>query len=241
MDDPAFAVTDKAVRQAGKARIVAMLQDPSFATKKAQGLVAADYATAKQRALVKKAAAPAFGPLTNKEVAFLYHYTSDLYSGFNAPLRGEIGQVAFDAGKLAVTQITISGLNKLPAYTGLCYRHVGIFPGYEELNRQGGIVSDMGFMSTAKEQSGCSKGGAAHDVLEIIQVKTGRLVKDIAYFGTGEEEVLVKPGTRFKVNKRFDKVGNRWRPDLTPEALSFLNKETTYKDTIKMILFKSEV
>lgn len=179
--------------------------------------------------------------LSPVEATAVVGYSSEFFPQFNDPLRQEVGTPQFDASKMALTKVTTSALNKLKPHKGLCFRHVGLFAGYSELNQPGATLSDLAFASSAKEQRSCGNAGQRHDVLEIIQSKSGREVAGASLFGPGESEVLFKPGTRFRVIQRFDKqVDGTWRPTLSPEANKYLNDDTK-AGVIKIIVFKDEV
>jgi hypothetical protein len=192
---------------------------------------AANSANAEATAADKKM----FADLTDEEASAIIGYSTNLYPGFNSPLRKGIHQLAAD--EAALTKLAVSGLNKMPAFSGQVYRHGQNFPGYAQLNRVGAVVSDMAFLSTAREQKGCVGGGEHHEVLEVLVSKSGRDVSPLSAFGKGEAEVLFKPGTRFVVTKvaRRDKY-NAW-PDKKTAQLA---NETSKADQIQMVVYKEE-
>jgi hypothetical protein len=177
-----------------------------------------------------------FATLTDEEASAIIGYSTNLYPGFNGPLRAGIHQLTGD--EAALTKLAVSGLNKLPPYTGQVYRHGQNFNGYARVNRVGAIVSDMAFLSTAGDQKGCVTGGEYHEVLEVLKSKTGRDVSPLSAFGKGEAEVLFRPGTQFRVTKvaRKDK-DNAW-PD---KETMLLATATPKKNDIQMVVFKEEL
>jgi hypothetical protein len=120
------------------------------------------------------------------------------------------------------------------------YRHTGIFAGYKELNQRGATVSDMGFQSSTKDQNFAATAAEKHDVLEIIESKTGRDVEEMSKFKEGE--VLFKPGTRFQITKRFDLVQGTttWNPPLDTDAATYLANDMK-KALVRIIVFKQEL
>lgn len=185
--------------------------------------------------------------LDKEEISGIVGYSSNLYGKYNSPLRNDIGTKGFDQDTLALVQTTISGLNKLKPFTGTVFRHGSIFPGFKELNREGAVVTDMGFMSSAIDQAACSNAGEDHDVLEIIKSKTGREISDASLFTKkgikGEREVLFKPGSRFRVTKRLDKNirTGTWAGDRGEVAQYLKSPTEPKKDQIQIIVFKEEV
>ncbi|UCC86430.1 MAG: DUF4157 domain-containing protein [Anaerolineales bacterium] len=184
------------------------------------------------------------------EVLAIEAYTSELYKEINTALRQALApKSGMTKEQIAWAKATVSGLHKLPpAPVKEVYRHDGIFPGFLETHQPGAVVTDFAFKSSAQRQEGCSQGGAGHDVLSVIQQKSGLDVAGTAYFGKGEAEVLFPPGVQFRVDERADQVLGSgpaipdWTPaPVKPKAESYWKKETTYKGNIKTILFMSEV
>lgn len=134
-------------------------------------------------------------------------YTGYPYERIQASLRNgvlpsETSQHKLNGETFNTVKNATSGLNKLPPYVGEVYRNLGLFPGYKELNQVGATVSDMGFLSTTFRAESVRVWGNAK-VLEIIKSKSGKFIKPFSD-KADENEVLFKPGTRFKVTKRFD-------------------------------------
>lgn len=179
--------------------------------------------------------------LDTAEATAILGYSTPLFGEYNNPLRSDLGTKKFDENKQALTKATISGLNKLKPLKATLFRHNGIFPGYKELNQPGATVSDMGFMSSTKSHFVAGTAGKQHQVLEIIESKTGKDVSEVSTF-PHEMEVLFKPGTRFQITKRFDKnaLNSTWNPALDPEATKYLAADAK-KDELEIIMFKKEV
>lgn len=177
--------------------------------------------------------------LSGNEMTALVGYTSNLYSAFSNPLRKNAGKADFSKNNLALTQTAISAMNKFKSYSGKVYRHDSIFPGFKELNRPGGVTTDLGFMSTAREQGGAASGGTDHDVLLVLTSKTGKEIAIASIFG-GEGEVLFKPGTRFKVIKAASKHPTQGWQNADPEIQTYVNADGK-SDLLKMVVIKEEI
>lgn len=201
-----------------------------------------------QAAQIAKATLAEYSALDPVEVLAIEAYTSELYKEINGVLRRALTAVSgMTPEQIAWAKAAVSGLHKLkPATVSPVFRHDGVFKGFLETHQQGAVVTDFAFKSSAQEQEGCSKGGAGHDVLSVIQQRSGLDVRGTAFFGAGEAEVLFPPGVQFRVDERADKVaGNPSNPDWTPasaesEAKKYWQKETIYKGSIDHILFMSE-
>ncbi len=178
--------------------------------------------------------------LSPAEATAIFGYTTPLYGEYNNPLRKDLGTKKFGKDERALTKAGISGLNKAEAVKAKVFRHTGIFAGYKELNQQGATVSDMGFQSSTKTQAFAATAAQNHDVLEIIESKTGRDVADMSNFPEGE--VLFKPGTRFQITKRFDMVQGTttWNPPLDTDAAKYLAADMK-KALVQIIVFKQEL
>lgn len=188
-----------------------------------------------QQAGAEEAHKKMFADLTDDEASAIIGYSTNLYPGFNSPLRKGIQQLAAD--EAALTKLAVSGLNKMPAFTGQVYRHGQNFPGYAQLNRVGGVVSDMAFVSTAREQKGCVSAAEYHEVLEVIVSQSGRDVSPLSAFGKGEAEVLFKPGTRFVVTRVATRDERGAWPDKKTAKLA---TETSKANDIQMVVYKEE-
>jgi hypothetical protein len=176
------------------------------------------------------------GGLSEEEISAILGYSTNLYGKFNAPLRSGVDKLPADQASL--TKLAVSGLNKLPAHQGQVFRHGGLFPGYKALNKVGGVMVDMAFLSTAREQSGCVSAAEQHEVLEVLTCKSGRDISKVSAFGAGEAEVLFRPGTRFKVLRVVERAADGSWPD--PETKAFA-EQTSKKAQIQMVIYKAEV
>ncbi len=173
--------------------------------------------------------------MPNEEATAILSYTSNGFTKFNQPLRDDPGSVP--RNQAALTLLAISGLNRMKPATGQVFRHGGLFPGFKELNQVGATVVDMGFLSTARDQPGCIPGAVSHEVLEIITSKSGRDVSPLSLFGSGEREVLFKPGTRFRVTAVYEvTAGVRSDGTVDPDA-----SRDGKKNDIKLVIHKTEV
>ncbi|MBN9391086.1 MAG: hypothetical protein J0I20_23865 [Chloroflexi bacterium] len=150
----------------------------------------------------------------------------------------------FNEYKLGFTQNTVSALNKLPPYSGQVYRHDKLFPGFEEVYREGATVSDMAFTSSTYKASSLIKLSSVVDILTIMNSKTGRFVKPLS-INQHENEVLFKPGTQFKVRKvikgKTDATNLKDRWPLLPQEIMNVLLADNFKDEIKYIVLRDEV
>lgn len=174
------------------------------------------------------------GKMTQEEVAAVLGYSTSMYGKFNGPLRTAAANLPTDQASL--TKLAISGLNKLKPYTGEVYRHTGNFAGYRQLNRVGGVVVDIGFVSSARVQQGCVSGAEQHEVLEVVKSKSGRDISKISVF-EGEAEVLFRPGVKFRVTRVAERRGGDWPDDETRKYA----KQTVYEKDLQLVVYKSEV
>ena len=135
--------------------------------------------------------------LTETEVGALTGYSGGHYVKYNNPLRNDVGSGNFDHEQLALTQVTVSALNKLKPYKGLCFRHDNNFAGFTELTRVGATVSDMAFYSSTYDHAAIAQAmiPSTHEVLQVLTSKSGRKIEEasVAWF---EKEVLFKPGDK---------------------------------------------
>jgi hypothetical protein len=179
-------------------------------------------------------------------------YTFD-YTQFNNPLRGDLtpgeGEGQFGKANMALTQGITSGLNELPAYEKNVYRHDKVFNGFDQLRRVGAVMTDMAVISATREASSLKliAGSGNAEVLSIIRSKTGRFAKPLSQYNarhSDENEVIFRPGTRFRIVKRFDATlnhgGYQFSPDMDAELQSVLNADHE-KATIKHVLYLEEM
>jgi hypothetical protein len=184
----------------------------------------------------------------------LIGYTSELFGAINMPLRTAVGTNNFSKDHMELTGAITSGLNKMPVHKGYTYRHLGELTGYGLVNKAGAVVSDMAPVSTAVKQAACANAGQVHEVLEIVISSNGRKVSEASLF-KGEEEVLFKPGTRFRVIAAFERQKTAWG---TPhddaqwkingqdhnakfaEVLAAINVDSK-KDQFRRVIIKEEI
>ncbi len=86
-----------------------------------------------------------------------------------------------------------NALSRMPVFKGTVIRGTDINP---DNYKVGQTVTEKGFTSTTKNSN---YGG---DVKFVIQSKTGRDIDRISDYKGSENEVLFKPGTKFKVTKK---------------------------------------
>ncbi len=168
---------------------------------------------------------------------------------YNAPLRGDLKDMGKD--EISKTLSLISALNRLPPYNGFVYRHDNLFSGFSEANKVGASTTDMAFLSTTKDASSLKKidgNEGEPEVLIVLQSKTGRFIKPISrfnnFFSGDENEVLFKPGVRFRITRRFDAANGSAGPANFPKEMDAELKgaleQDVKKNHIKIVLKKVE-
>jgi len=168
---------------------------------------------------------------------------------FNKPLRGDLQDMEQD--EVSRTLSLISALNRLPPYVGPVYRHDNLFSGFREANKVGASTTDMAFLSTTKDASSLKKidgNEGEPEVLIVLQSKTGRFIKPISRFNNfssgDENEVLFKPGVRFRITRRFDALNGSVGPESFPKEMDSDLKSALEQDVkkkhIKIVLKKVE-
>ncbi len=101
----------------------------------------------------------------------------------------------------------------------------------------------MAFSSTTNTPESLSFG---RDILSIIKSKTGRFIKAVST-NRNENEVLFKPGTRFKITKLYkaripadDATKRFWSLNMDAATKIVLNKDPMGKE-IKYVVIRHEV
>ncbi|AFY38212.1 hypothetical protein Lepto7376_1893 [[Leptolyngbya] sp. PCC 7376] len=160
----------------------------------------------------------AYARLSKEAVAALIYYTSESegYRQINRLLRGEMMKFAntekaigwnVAKAKRDYTQhikFINEALNKLPNHGGVVYRGTTIDPKQLAKYKVGQIVTEKGFLSTS---SNLAIGQAfSGNVFYSIVSQTGKAIKDLSEF-SGEDEVLFRPDTKFKVLSVENKNG----------------------------------
>lgn len=137
--------------------------------------------------------------LEPEEVAAIKAYTGSAYAQVNNKIRN--GQYAGDLFLQAWTDAAMSGLHKLPPWQGTVVRgmtlHGNDLDKLAMFYKVGAIVEETQFTSTSDASAGSGFGG---NVRYSIKAKTGRDVRKISSF-KGEQEILLVPGTKYKVLK----------------------------------------
>jgi SPP1 gp7 family putative phage head morphogenesis protein len=135
--------------------------------------------------------------LEAEELAAIKAYTGSAYRAVNMKIRD--GLYAGDLFLQAWTDAAMSGLHKLAPWRGTVVRGMSLSSAeVEKLSKfykVGAIVEETQFTSTSDAQKGSGVGG---NVRYTIRAKTGRDVRAISSF-TGEQEILLVPGTKYKV------------------------------------------
>lgn len=145
--------------------------------------------------------------LEDHEMIALNEYTEQSFFAFNGDLRS--GNPS--ASTTAQCDAMLSGLAKLPDFTGTCHRGVSLPKNSDQQHRVNMTVSDLAFTSTSSSTDQAFAG--THQIA--IQSSHG---KDISFLSSREheKEVLFPPGTQFRVLSRDGAVGyigNDNKPD----------------------------
>jgi hypothetical protein len=137
--------------------------------------------------------------LRDAELAANHGYTGDDFVELNDTLRGLRGPAALRRLKPYIDTI-IAGLNKLADVAGVFNRGTTLPPDVLAKHQPGTIVTYAEFTSAS---TGPGFGGPHRFKIE------GKHGKDVRFLSAhpGEEEILFKPGTRFKVMKRTKRGG----------------------------------
>ena len=128
-------------------------------------------------------------------------YTMSGYAMLNGALRNPQTSAKDLQTYDAYIQNTTAGLDALPPYTGTVYRGTKLPQGVLDTYTKGATITERAFTSSTK--SAKVLGEFRDKVTMTITSKTGRDVSGIAHDAT-EQEVLFKPGTKFKVDDRVD-------------------------------------
>lgn len=174
--------------------------------------------------------------LTDAEKTAINDYSTTEYDNYNNQLRATSElQKNMDNEKSLVrlsnhnvmTRI-VSGLNKLPKFTGICYRGFKNAPeAYFEAVQPGAVLVDLAFQSASPSLEGVRNylnkdSSARKDIYLMIRSKTAVNIAGIAT-QKGEAEVLFRPGTRFQVQKVWQYVDGKIPREAPPEAQIMLH------------------
>lgn len=164
----------------------------------------ASLATVKHHKLGEK-----FG-LTPEEAASIYHYTGDSYWHLNYSLR----EKNVDEFHKAFGNVINGALSKIPRFNGVTYRGLSMeakdLQRYRSALDSKSLIVEESFLSTSADAKLASAfNGNDPRVFIEISGKNGRYIDDLSSHGKnfqkyGEEEVLFKSGSRFRVTKIDD-------------------------------------
>lgn len=152
----------------------------------------------------------AYARLSAEAVAALIFYTSQSlgYQQINRLLRGQMTKFADAENKIGwnVAQakqdyqdhikFINEALNKLPNYEGIVFRGSKVEQKQLAKYKVGQIITEKGFTSTSSNMAVAQ--AFSGNVFYTIFSKTGKAIKDFSEF-SGEDEVLFRSGTKFKV------------------------------------------
>lgn len=135
------------------------------------------------------------GDPTSKEKSAIRHYTGGSYRAINEALRGGAmdGQMWDEQVKPA-----INGLKKLPGRRGISWRETDVPAEVSAKYKVGTVIEEHGFLSTSKKESFSWGGSVRYSVHGATGVDLN--AHDLSIHES-ENEVLFRPGTRFKIAK----------------------------------------
>jgi SPP1 gp7 family putative phage head morphogenesis protein len=138
--------------------------------------------------------------LTAEELGAIRAYTGSYYRTINRRLRD--GHYSSDVHLQAWSDAAMNGMAKLPKWQGEVIRGISLTSAellqLKKFYPVGAVVEEVQFTSTANAAMG--KGFTGGNVRYHIQAKSGRDVKHMSQHG-GEQEILLMPGTKYKVTK----------------------------------------
>jgi NAD:arginine ADP-ribosyltransferase. len=163
----------------------------------------------------------AYARLGIEAVAALIFYTSQSlgYQQINRLLRGQMTKFASAEKGIGwdVTQakrdyqehikFMTEALNKLPNYEGVVFRGSKVEQKQLAKYKVGQIITEQGFTSTSSKLAVAQ--AFSGNVFYTIVSKTGKAIKDFSEF-SGEDEVLFRSGTKFKVLAVENKNGKTY-------------------------------
>lgn len=146
-------------------------------------------------------------PATSERLAAIQSYTGEAYSNMNSRLRGKLATDKFTPRQLeaidSMIELADRGLDDLPKFKGTVYRGTRRTPERVARYRVGDEVGELGFTSTSLDPDEAFMGQLKY----VIESSSG---VDVSKFSNipQEAEILFRPGTRFKVLKVEDNVGD---------------------------------
>lgn len=161
---------------------------------------------------------PGAPPPHPEELVALEEYTSLYYGAINAALRGNDKDVLSKplttqqkAKFLEDARFATAALDALPNHTGTVYRGTVMPKSLLDQYEVGKTITEKAFVSTSTEPNvaesfGKGAAGGEVSVRYAIQSKQGKSVKMVSAV-PGEEEILFKPDTQFKVLGKKTKNG----------------------------------
>ena len=129
------------------------------------------------------------------EASHIYAYTDNYYGKTNSALREGI----MDEATWKHVSHLNKALDKLPNHVGDVRRRAELSPNVLALYKPGMIVEERGFTSTTTHTDVNTSASVYH-----IKSKTGKNVRPLSEW-PGEDEILFKSGSRFKIDKVVDK------------------------------------
>ncbi|MGH3611335.1 MAG: ADP-ribosyltransferase domain-containing protein, partial [Pseudonocardia sp.] len=177
--------------------------------------VAAEYteASARRSEVKERPAKPARISLTRAEVTALRIYTSDEYREINAVFRDfRVDRPTANwAQYSAIAKLAVSGLGKLPkARNTVSYRGDSDvnFGGHRDVLKQGATFRLPNFYSTTTMPEKAFDGSVGY---VFHNKRAGRVIEPFSAF-RGEGEVLIPPGTAFRIVSEFHRQQDgTWR------------------------------
>lgn len=145
-----------------------------------------------------RAANPQFASMTNEEILAIRAYTGEGWAAVNASLRGAAGP---SSATSTLTGNMVSGLNKLPGYTGRVVRSEALPIGEAVAKYMPGkTFTTEGMLSTSRAGAVAQREGNVAISIQAVG-KQGKDISKLSVHTGSESEVLFTPGTRFTVEK----------------------------------------
>ena len=141
--------------------------------------------------------------LSEGEMKAIGLYTGNAYEDINHALR----EGRLTRNQKAYNDLLNKALDALPDRPGITRRFVTTYPEIVAYYKPGRVIAEKAFMSTSLMDSGVEeqiKSAGGRNVTFIVHGKTAKDITAISFAG-GEDEIIFKSGTKFKVLKNNGK------------------------------------
>ena len=159
--------------------------------------------------------------LLPQEIEAIRMYSSSVYQPMNATMQDirlddPKAQKNFK-GYSALNQLAMSGLSKLPSYSGTeVWRGDRLFAGMLNTLRSGTLYQTPSFLSTTKNKTFATTGANIGWIIKVASNSRGKDIEDISV-NSKEGEVLFPPGTKLKITYVVRRVFSPLDENLKPE------------------------